>query len=394
MREAAITVFPYRSGESASGALSTALGHGRPAVVTEVLGETVREYERRARRPAGGSRERSRRRSRGCSAIRRRWNEAYRGTKRAREALSWAPWRRLTNGSIPSSSLGSRRNDRDRNPAAARRSRLRGRAGRRLPRLLERRQGALVAAGPRPRGRHRRRLRARAGRRRRLQGRRRSSTSASRSRRTAARPSRAWRRTRARSTRSSTRTSALEKASEVSGMRLSRLRGNVTSNQAGVPAGRRLAAGQTPLMRITVTGSRAAPTARAADSLAQTVVEDVSPYVQDKIAAIQKRITSDEQELDVDQPAPRAGADRAQHAARRPEPEHVRAPDRHHQPQLDDRLRRAAARDRPDRPPRGPAGAVARAERRAADDRPARRRAQDDGAQRRPLGRRRRLRSA
>jgi uncharacterized protein involved in exopolysaccharide biosynthesis len=90
---------------------------------------------------------------------------------------------------------------------------------------------------------------------------------------------------------------ALQKASEVSGMRLNRLRGNVTSNQAGVPAGRRLAAGQTPLMRITVTGSRAAPTARAADSLAQTVVTGVSPYVEDKIAAIQQRIKSDQQEL-------------------------------------------------------------------------------------------------
>jgi uncharacterized protein involved in exopolysaccharide biosynthesis len=90
---------------------------------------------------------------------------------------------------------------------------------------------------------------------------------------------------------------ALEKASEVSGMRLNRLRGNVTSSQAGVPAGRRLAAGQTPLMRVTVTGSRAAPTARAADSLAQTVVDDISPYVKDKIAAIEQRIKSDEQEL-------------------------------------------------------------------------------------------------
>jgi uncharacterized protein involved in exopolysaccharide biosynthesis len=90
---------------------------------------------------------------------------------------------------------------------------------------------------------------------------------------------------------------ALQRASDVSGMRLGRLRGNVTSSQAGVPAGRRLAAGQTPLMRITVTGSRAAPTSRAADSLAQTVVDDISPYVKDKIAAIQKRISSDEQEL-------------------------------------------------------------------------------------------------
>jgi len=90
---------------------------------------------------------------------------------------------------------------------------------------------------------------------------------------------------------------ALTKASEVSGMRLSKLRGNVTSKQVGVPAGRRLAVGQTPLIQITVTGSRKAPTERAADSLAQTVIATVSPYVADKIAAIEKRISSDEQEL-------------------------------------------------------------------------------------------------
>jgi hypothetical protein len=90
---------------------------------------------------------------------------------------------------------------------------------------------------------------------------------------------------------------ALQKASDVSGMRLSRLRGNVTSKQVGVPAGRRLAVGQTPLIQITVTGSRKAPTERAADSLAQTVVADVSPYVEDKIAAIERRIASDQREL-------------------------------------------------------------------------------------------------
>jgi hypothetical protein len=90
---------------------------------------------------------------------------------------------------------------------------------------------------------------------------------------------------------------ALRRASDVSGMRLDRLRGSVTSRQAGVPAGRRLAVGQTPLIEITVTGSRAAPTARAANSLAQTVIDDVSPYVEDKIATIKERIVSDEREL-------------------------------------------------------------------------------------------------
>jgi uncharacterized protein involved in exopolysaccharide biosynthesis len=90
---------------------------------------------------------------------------------------------------------------------------------------------------------------------------------------------------------------ALRRASQVSGMRLDRLRGNVTSRQVGVPAGRRLAVGQTPLIEIAVTGSRSAPTARATNSLAQTVIADVSPYVEDKIRAIEERIASDEREL-------------------------------------------------------------------------------------------------
>ena len=46
MEEAALVVLPYREIES-SGVLATALGHGRPAVVTDVgsLGDTVREFE-------------------------------------------------------------------------------------------------------------------------------------------------------------------------------------------------------------------------------------------------------------------------------------------------------------------------------------------------------------
>jgi gas vesicle protein len=90
---------------------------------------------------------------------------------------------------------------------------------------------------------------------------------------------------------------ALQRASEVSGMRLGRLRANVTSRQVGVPAGRRLVVGQTPLIEVAVTGSNAAATARAANALAQNVVDDVSPYVADKIDAIQERINSDKREL-------------------------------------------------------------------------------------------------
>ena len=89
MYEAAVAVFPYRSGSSASGALSTALGPGRPAVVTEVLGETVSEYGAgRVVAPDDPAAL--------AAAIRSLLDdpaaleEAYRGTERAREALSWS----------------------------------------------------------------------------------------------------------------------------------------------------------------------------------------------------------------------------------------------------------------------------------------------------------------
>jgi glycosyltransferase involved in cell wall biosynthesis len=89
MREAAMAVFPYLSGSSASGTLATALGHGRPAVVTDVLGETVAEHGAgRVVRPNDPTAL--------ASAIRSLLDdpaaleEAYRGTERAREALSWS----------------------------------------------------------------------------------------------------------------------------------------------------------------------------------------------------------------------------------------------------------------------------------------------------------------
>jgi L-malate glycosyltransferase len=88
MREATVTVFPYLSGESASGALATALGRGRPAVVTEILGETVREYGAGLVVPPGDA-------AALAEAVNHLLNdsgalqEAFRGTERARRALSW-----------------------------------------------------------------------------------------------------------------------------------------------------------------------------------------------------------------------------------------------------------------------------------------------------------------
>jgi glycosyltransferase involved in cell wall biosynthesis len=88
MREATLAVFPYRGGESASGALATALGHGRPAVVTDVLAEAVREYDAGAVVPREDPEALA-------AAIRRLLDDpaaldrAFRGTEAARRGLSW-----------------------------------------------------------------------------------------------------------------------------------------------------------------------------------------------------------------------------------------------------------------------------------------------------------------
>ena len=88
MRDATLAVFPYRGGESASGALATALGHGRPAVVSDVLGELVEEHGAGTvvpREDPGAL----------AAAIREllddpaALNRAFQGTEAARRALSW-----------------------------------------------------------------------------------------------------------------------------------------------------------------------------------------------------------------------------------------------------------------------------------------------------------------
>jgi glycosyltransferase involved in cell wall biosynthesis len=88
MRQATVAVFPYRGGESASGTLATALGHGRPAVVTDVLGEIIEEY-------GAGSVVAREDPDALAAAVKRLLDDpealadAFRGTERARQALSW-----------------------------------------------------------------------------------------------------------------------------------------------------------------------------------------------------------------------------------------------------------------------------------------------------------------
>ena len=89
----------------------------------------------------------------------------------------------------------------------------------------------------------------------------------------------------------------LRDVAQRSGMNLSKLRANVSSRQVSPPPGRRATVGTTPLIEVSVVGSNARVTTRAANLLAQEVVDDVSPYVEDKIASIQERIDSDRREL-------------------------------------------------------------------------------------------------
>jgi gas vesicle protein len=89
----------------------------------------------------------------------------------------------------------------------------------------------------------------------------------------------------------------LQDVAQRSGMDLGKLRANVSSRQVSPPAGRRAVVGTTPLIEVAVTGQNARVTARAANLLADEVVADVSPYVQEKITAIREQIEANEREL-------------------------------------------------------------------------------------------------
>jgi glycosyltransferase involved in cell wall biosynthesis len=89
MGEAAVVVLPYLRTD-ASGVLATAIGHGRPVVVTDVgsLGETVREFDLGEVAPPGDPHALAE----ACARLLRdgaRLSAAFAGTQRARAALTW-----------------------------------------------------------------------------------------------------------------------------------------------------------------------------------------------------------------------------------------------------------------------------------------------------------------
>ena len=87
---------------------------------------------------------------------------------------------------------------------------------------------------------------------------------------------------------------ALKKAAAESGLRVGRLRGNVSS-QAIVTAGQ--GKNVSPLIEITVDAAAAHKAEKAADSLARSVTDVVSTYVDQKIELLNKQIVASNTEL-------------------------------------------------------------------------------------------------
>ena len=88
---------------------------------------------------------------------------------------------------------------------------------------------------------------------------------------------------------------ALKRAARASNLSLSQLRGNVTSTTI-VQAGQ--TKGTSPLVQISVQAPAKAKSAKAANSLARTVIGVVAPYVDEKIALLQQQIDNNERQLE------------------------------------------------------------------------------------------------
>lgn len=89
--------------------------------------------------------------------------------------------------------------------------------------------------------------------------------------------------------------SAIKRASLASGLRPGQLRGKISSQAIASPGAAR---NLSPLVEVSVTAPAAAKAEKAAGSLASSVIDSVSEYVDRKITLLEEQITSDEQGLE------------------------------------------------------------------------------------------------
>ncbi len=86
--------------------------------------------------------------------------------------------------------------------------------------------------------------------------------------------------------------SALRQAARVSGLPFSNLRGHVSTIAIATAASKKTATGQTPLVRIRVTGAASRKVALAANALADRVVNSVSGYADLKISTLTSQLAA------------------------------------------------------------------------------------------------------
>jgi uncharacterized protein involved in exopolysaccharide biosynthesis len=89
---------------------------------------------------------------------------------------------------------------------------------------------------------------------------------------------------------------AITRAARAADMRPAQLRGNVTSTAVVQPG--QVARNFTPLVEIQVRGPSKVKAEKAVASMAQTVVTQVVPYVQQKITLLREQIADDERQLE------------------------------------------------------------------------------------------------
>ena len=89
---------------------------------------------------------------------------------------------------------------------------------------------------------------------------------------------------------------AISRAARAAGIRPAQLRGNVTSTAVVQPG--QVARNFTPLVEIEVRGPTKVKAEKAANSMANTVVRQVVPYVQVKIDQLRTQITNNERQLE------------------------------------------------------------------------------------------------